>query len=96
VAAPYLAHYFGPGPLHATFTLKVFTLQGVETFEPYGYRLDAGHLILYRAEEAENNSVRLDPFAVFAPGGWIGYALSATDKQKLAPIGFEFRPPEPD
>ena len=93
---PYLHLWFGPGPMHETFQLKVFTLHGEETFQSYSYRLDAGFLILYQASDADNNSVRLDPFAVFAPGGWIGFTLDE-DKPNLAPMGFEFtREPEAD
>jgi len=79
--------------MHETFNMKVFTLHGFETYAAYGYRIDTGYLIVLTAEPAENNSVRLDPVAVFAPGGWLGYALE--DKAaRRGPIRFEFKPGE--
>ena|SRR5579872_6906669 len=90
---PYLAHYFGPGPMHETFKMRVFTLHGPETFETYTYLIDSGFLMLYQARLADNNKdVRLDLTAAFAPGGWLGYALDEDSKQRgLPPVGFEFR-----
>lgn len=88
---PYLDHYLGPGPLQPSFKIKVFTLHGTESFMIHGYRLDVGYLILYEASETDKGAVRANVQAVFAPGGWLGYALDEAQKGSLVPIGFEFR-----
>ena len=88
---PYLFHFFGPGPIPETFKFKVFTLYGPEPFDVHAYRVDTGYLILYSEQPVENNGVRASPIAVFAPGGWLGYAIDLSDQQKLSPhLGFEF------
>lgn len=47
--------------------------------------------MLYKAQPADNNSVRLRPHAVFAPGGWLGYAWQ-DDKPPPTFAGFKPNP----
>jgi hypothetical protein len=86
---PYLGDFFGQGPMHATFKMRVFTPRTTEEFDVYGYRIDKGHLMLYIATEAANNSVRLHPQAVFVPGGWMGYATADDAPPESMPMGFK-------
>jgi hypothetical protein len=72
--------------------MKVYTLHGPEEFQITNYHIDAGYLILYQAEPADNNSVRLRPAAVFAPGGWLGYAPEGESDTDPERMGFRPQP----
>jgi hypothetical protein len=90
---PYLGHWFGHGPVPEPGKMRVFTMAGVEEFKITNYHIDAGHLVLMIASPADGDSIRLDPIAVFAPGGWLGFAKEGGPESDPERMGFR---PQPD